>query len=349
MELSQKKERRSFETAAFSRHRMFLYGAATIWIVMSHLLTDIPHRFLLGIPAWIQEHGMCGVEIFLLLSGFGLYNALTRNPDVLRFWKRRLTRVFLPAFIVAVVYCAVNYVPLEDMIYSVTVLPYFFTNRSFWYVAFILVMYAVYPAIYHLQKRSSAAAWVVCGLISALVMGAVMATNCEIYLQRALTRVPVFMLGCLVAPYVYDNRKLPVWSIAVFAAAFAAMEAARLVISPESYALRAITFIPLAITAMMIFTYLADTAANCGRTKLIYRCAGFVGNISLEMYLIFERMQAMLLRVGGYENPDASDILKTDISAFILTVIASYFLTMLVGKFLRDFASVPVPQKKTQE
>lgn len=337
----------AFEPEKLSRHRMFLYGAATLWIVMSHLLTDIPKRMLLGIPAWIQSHGMCGVEIFLLLSGFGLYRAMTKNPDVLRFWKRRLMRVFLPAFIVAAVYCAVNYMTLGDMLYSVTMLPYFFTNRSFWYVAFILVMYALYPAIFYLQKRSAPAARLICAGISAAVLGAVMITDCAVYLQRALTRVPVFLLGCMLAPYVSENRKLPVWSIAVFAAAFAALEFARLQLSPQSYALRSVAFIPLAMAAMLAFTYAAELLARYGAGHGVYRCIGFAGNISLEMYLLFERVQGMLLRIGGYETPGAYDLLKTDIAAFFVTLILSYLLTLLVGRLIRDFAAVPVPGNTT--
>lgn len=326
---------------------MFLYGAATLWIVVSHCLTRIGGDFMLGIPAWIQKHGMCGVEMFLLLSGFGLYHSMSSKPDIKRFYGRRLSRVYMPAFIVAAVYCAVNYMSLQDTLSAVSMVAYFFNTRSFWYVAFIMVMYAVYPAIYALQRRSAKAAWLVCAAVSAAVMGSVMITDYATYLQRAVTRVPVFLAGCLIAPWIIEGRKIPVWSVVAVVGAFVVMEAGRLAVLPESYVLRDAAFIMLAGAALMLLAYAAEAVSRFGRGRGMYRCMAFMGSISLETYLIFERAQDMMLMMRGYEAPASMDLVKIDLMAFVMTVILGYLLTVFCGMLRRDFRAIKIPENDT--
>ena len=336
-----------FDLGWISRHRMFLYGAATLWIVMYHCLTRAGGDFMLGIPAWIQKHGMCGVEMFLLLSGFGLYRSMSSNPDIKRFYARRLSRVYMPAFIVAAVYCAVNYMSLQDTLYAISMFAYFFNTRSFWYVAFILIMYAIYPAIYALQRRSVKGAWLVCAAVSAAVMGIVMVTDCAAHLQRAVTRVPVFLLGCLIAPWIIEGKKIPAWSVAAVVGGFVVMEAGRLAVSPESYVLRGAAFIMLACSVLMLLAYAAEAISRFGKGRGLYRCMAFMGSISLETYLIFERVQNMMLKIRGYEAPARTDLVKIDLTAFIVTVILGYLLTIFCGMLRRDFAAIKIPGNDT--
>ena len=44
------------------------------------------------------------MEVFLLLTGFGLYRSLQRDPRIGAFYSRQFERVFLPAFVVVAVY-----------------------------------------------------------------------------------------------------------------------------------------------------------------------------------------------------------------------------------------------------
>lgn len=82
-----------------SAHRQFLYGISALWILFFHMNAELPMHGGFRILRLIQSAGNCGVEIFLLLTGYGLYASLNRNSNVLRFYRRRLARVLLPALV----------------------------------------------------------------------------------------------------------------------------------------------------------------------------------------------------------------------------------------------------------
>ena len=132
-----------------------LKGVAILAVLFSHiglfLVSD--HRFLfpLSIAAGV------GVNIFLFLSGFGLTTGmLNRKMPVLAFYRRRLTKVFIPfwialtAFFVLdtsvlsrtyslqyIVQSAVGFFPRADVTDDV--------NSPFWYITWILMYYLLLP------------------------------------------------------------------------------------------------------------------------------------------------------------------------------------------------------------
>lgn len=73
------KVKRKFDLYLLSRHRLFLYGAATLLVIFSHTKTQFPVSGIWPAATVVHRHGMVGVEMFLLLSGFGLYGALSRD------------------------------------------------------------------------------------------------------------------------------------------------------------------------------------------------------------------------------------------------------------------------------
>lgn len=80
-----------------SKHRSFIMGIAMMMIMLHHL-------YFVGFPCntLALDYGMLGVDIFLLLSGFGIYFSLAKNWDkpIGSFYRRRLVRIF-PAAILA--------------------------------------------------------------------------------------------------------------------------------------------------------------------------------------------------------------------------------------------------------
>ncbi len=335
---------KKFDLSLLSRHRLFLYGAATVLIMISHLATELPFRGLWAAVVAVKSHGMVGVEIFLLLCGFGLYGSLSRNFDLGRFYGRRIVRVFLPAFVVAAVCCAAVYMPLEDYLSAITVIPYFLNGKSFWYAAFILVMYAVYPLIFLFQKRSPRAFAVFAAAASVCSVAACAVLDMPGFRQIALTRIPVFLMGCVIAPWVTEGRKISVWWLPASAAAFAVLEAVRCYISMGSYAIRAVAFLPFTVMLVMILAWAAEFFAKKPAGNGVYRVMGFMGTISLETYLVQERMQNILLLVKGYEDAAFCDMLKIDISAIALTVITAYLINLFCRKLIGDFSAIPVPK-----
>lgn len=77
-------------------------GLAIIWVCFFHARLGLEP---VSLPGILQQVGYLGVDIFTLLSGFGLWHSLERSPSSAAYLKRRACRL-LPAFLpVALLWC----------------------------------------------------------------------------------------------------------------------------------------------------------------------------------------------------------------------------------------------------
>ena len=92
------------EISLLSKYRTQLMGLAMLLILIFHTGIDVKS---VNVIRSIKDIGDVGVDIFLLLSGIGLYFSYSKNNDKKYFYKKRVLRI-LPTFIpVAIVwYCA---------------------------------------------------------------------------------------------------------------------------------------------------------------------------------------------------------------------------------------------------
>lgn len=86
----------------FSVYRTELMGIATILIIVCHMPV-----FGVVMPHWLQTIlGCCGfgVDIFLFLSGMGMYNSYVtsrmKNKTVLRWLAKRYLRIVVPLVLI---------------------------------------------------------------------------------------------------------------------------------------------------------------------------------------------------------------------------------------------------------
>ena len=93
-----------------SAYRTQLMGIATLMIIICH--ANAYHvllpRFLASLFVW----GNFGVDIFLFLSGIGLYYSLSKRnthkkDDYISFYKKRGVRIYIPYIIIYVPYCLI--------------------------------------------------------------------------------------------------------------------------------------------------------------------------------------------------------------------------------------------------
>lgn len=230
------KERKSgIDLGWLSDSRNEIYGFAILWVMVfhgfdwNHLNYSLGHeklKFLQDIVCL----GNCGVEIFLLLSGVGLYFSFSRNQDTLRFYKRRYQRVFPALWMICGTYFL--YTLLKDIFINnvavpraaglffckMTQLSFWFGNDRFaWYVAAVAAFYFVYPFVYHFlyddSKKIGRRFLILVG-ITLLAMIAVKLgseRNGNYLYNRfeiATSRFTIFVIGCGLGKLVYDRRKI---------------------------------------------------------------------------------------------------------------------------------------------
>lgn len=166
--------------------------------------------------------GSSGVDVFLLLSGVGLYFSWSKQPDYKIFLKKRFLRILPAYFILAVptwfwVDIIINKSGatafLQDLFFVT-----FFTDgtMTYWYVLMMAVCYLIFPFFYKIVKESKdrvTELMCVLTICSSFTLFTVMLQlyRSSLYenINMALFRFPVFILGILLGKYVYEKRRIP--------------------------------------------------------------------------------------------------------------------------------------------
>lgn len=175
-----------------------LKALAIILVVIYHLPVHTGVYVLDSIKGVLY----CGVDVFILLMGFGLYHSLEKN-DVGTYAIRRVKSIvpyYLPFILVFVMVRKVTYqLYLTELVGNLTMTGWLAGNpgQFNWYVDALLVLYVLAPVIYGVIKKSKNI--YVCGIIL-IGLAFVISVNFwhTDYLILA-TRLPIFILGFLLA------------------------------------------------------------------------------------------------------------------------------------------------------
>ena len=100
-----KDKQSTFSFQIISKYRTVLMGLAILSIIFFHYTEDcVTYEYNLRffIRAYKQYVGSCGVDVFLFLSGLGVYYSFKKRPDKKIFYKKRFMRVLVPYFIIAI-------------------------------------------------------------------------------------------------------------------------------------------------------------------------------------------------------------------------------------------------------
>lgn len=207
-----------FTTKSIRDARIPIFAFSTLWILFFHLSGNI--GFPSGNIVWTAiryfiSFGNYGVDIFLILSAIGLSASMRKNK-IKDFYYHRFKRVVIPYLIIALPFFVwydliLHHSGLGSFIGNVSTVNYWICgNHPTWYVAFILIAYLLFPCIYKLDKKSkhiSTLSLIICSVAIEVffrVNNFAIYTNCE----RALSRIPVFLLGVLLSDIFLDNQKI---------------------------------------------------------------------------------------------------------------------------------------------
>lgn len=224
---------RPFLWENISRYKNEIYGISILWIMLFHAIAMVGLDYTLGGMAVLKPfdaiigYGNLGVEIFLLCSGICLYFSYYRKPEMLLFLKKRFMRLFLPVIVISGPYWVWKLL-IKEQVYAtfiskLTMLDFWISgDQQMWFVSLILVCYILYPYIYaFLFQNSYKNIWIRLVILLAIVMiptlamaGAYPETFAKI--EIALSRIPVFIIGCFLGKFVYEKKTMPRW---IYAAA----------------------------------------------------------------------------------------------------------------------------------
>lgn len=184
-----------------SKHRKKLMGFAILYIFIVHCWKAIsPNPSLYKIERVFTIGGNSGVDIFFMLSGFGLYYSL-KNNSILRFYFNRIKRIALPFLIVIIAFALYSKWGVVEFIFNLFGINYFINkfNLYFWFVPAICLLYLLFPLYFVLFDKVKSKGWgtivsiSVCVLVSVFLSGFIAEWNA--YLLSLINRIPLFLLG----------------------------------------------------------------------------------------------------------------------------------------------------------
>ncbi len=330
-------------TARIPDVRSELFGFSIISIILFHYCEDVQSAGFGGAAAVLATGynlllGSSGVEIFLFLSGMGLYFSLSGDNRLSVFYRKRLTRI-LPVYLLfggvgfAVLDLLLRHEGWQKFLLDFSMISFWTEGtRLVWYIALILPLYLLFPLLYRLISVPDRR---LAGALTAALSAAVIA-------------------GCLtlrfIYPDVYDNIEIALWRVVPFILGAWYGRKAR---NGESFSFEAVLLCILAVCFALLcivtrlypdfmfgifslrfgalfYPYIMLFAA----TAIISRFGGSrflrsVGSVTLELYLSHVILRAVMNEIG----------LKTCYPHFYLLCIAvSVALSFAVHKLQNIFA-----------
>ena len=278
------------ELANIARFRGALMGIAMLIIILFHVDLARSDMFF-----GLRRMGNLGVDMFLFLSGIGLWFSWMKTPSYRHFYFRRLIRIY-PAWLII---ACLSYLPrlhVHDAASLVHVIGeigfnwnfWLHDELSFWYIPAIMMLYLFAPPYIELIRRHSVYRWlpVVMIMWCILVEWVTPIHHAVGHLEIFWSRVPIFFIGINMGEMVRRKRTIDGQGIWMLIIMFVMTSVSCFFLEQERHGqfplfVERMLYIPLTITFILI----------CNRVlrrtpKWVNGALAFVGSLSLECYLI---------------------------------------------------------------
>lgn len=133
-----------FHIRDISDYRSELMGWSIIWIMMLHFTFNQVKPL-----GFIAQYGFAGVDIFMLVSGFGLYYSLEKDSCLPNFYKKRLLRIFPAYYLIGIIHSVFFYHDdLLTYLYRFSTIDYWIGDTvGDWFVPTIVMYYLFTPFV----------------------------------------------------------------------------------------------------------------------------------------------------------------------------------------------------------
>jgi peptidoglycan/LPS O-acetylase OafA/YrhL len=284
------------ELSDISRFRKPLMGLAIVFVMLFHIQMD-KSNFMYS----VTRCGNVGVDIFLFLSGIGLWYSWNKNPSLKHFYHRRFWRVFPEFFTMACFYYIPDYMSISpedsknwlELLGNITINWCFWTKGSstFWFIPAIMAMYIFAPGYINLIKSNSLYRWlpVIVILLDFLIQCSFSIRHSIGYLEIFLNRIPIFLIGLNCGQNVKERSiKIPastIWLTLLAIIIPFIINSWPTYFSTEKIPIAVVrlSYIPLSLGLITLLIHLFYIAP-----EWLMKIISFLGGISLEMYLIHQ-------------------------------------------------------------
>ena len=102
----------------------------------------------------VRGYGYFAVELFLFMSGFGIYHSLAKVSNLRQYYLRRFWRIIPTCIVSGIIFVWVWHEAIPNLYSFDNMYPWLsFLGLDVWYIRTILIYYLVAPFIYRLMHR----------------------------------------------------------------------------------------------------------------------------------------------------------------------------------------------------
>ena len=299
---------KTFAIGLIGKYRAVLMGTAILCILFCHL--DLVQRKH-GLP--VSGLGMAssaltmGVDIFMFLSGFGLYCSFSRKkPPYGQYVKHRVSKL-LPSYLAIagtvylVKYAIIDREGILSFFKRLFFVPWFAEGVTHgWFILAILVFYLVFPLIYRLvetigRMKWRFAVWGICAAGYCLLAQAGKRIDPTQYkhFMIAIERFPVFVFGAICGQlFKREDKEVPM--PLVLGIILAGVVATLLVCMPSPLKawVRGLPFFfyfskgLMALSAIAAMSCVAERLGTCRAGRALLAFLSWMGGFTLHLYLL---------------------------------------------------------------
>ena len=336
-------EEKSCDWGIISKYRTALMGIGTLLVLLIHG-NEFHWSENLYFFKKIVNEGSIGVEVFLFLSGIGLFFSMQKDGNVLKFYCRRYRRIIpiylsiaIPVYAILIFWCGSK--SISDYLIQVSTLGLWILSGHFWYVSFILPLYLLYPIIFYFFSKSHEKITLCFLLVLSFIIKIVLIIiNVDYYnkIEVAVSRLPIFFIGCYCGKLVYYKKQInSKTTTKVFLIALPLFLLIRILngifVSRQSVLNESIIRISnLGLTFFIIYTAIICLNFFSNHQQLIFETIlNFFGKYSLEIYLVHSGLMYL------YKVSPLDSLYPQFWVYYIFIVPVSIFLVFAFTKLLK--------------
>ena len=317
--------------------RTYLMGVAILCIMVFHTdkLFVVP-KFM----EFIQRTGYHGVDVFFFVSAYGLFYSMKKHLPMKQWYMRRFNRVLPKYWIVTIFTGMMIHWGLSDYIKEVTFVgflcPWVNHEPLFWYIPAALLFYLLFPIMY--KHRKVVTLWfvpiaIVSYVVSYLLTGFLSSRGWSPYTPGFFGRIPVFLLGMIIAEHEDSIReKMTLTStvalVALSLCAFVLLQCNAMGITNVlSFPCQDFFFMACSLPFIFFVCSLLQRYIKILNPFILY-----CGRYSLEIYLLHVSFTWIVPRSELFEgiNPN-----YTFMGAFVLALPCAFLLNKALSKVIK--------------
>lgn len=349
--------RKNFSFDPIRQYRLEIMGIAILWICFFHSKIILPQAPSLW-PLWfVKFSGYAGVDIFFMLSGFGLIHGWQRHQCTLRHYLSRRVNRLIPSFFL---FLSIGFlvdrfigkpVRLEHILYSYSMLGFWLDHsQEYWFVPAIFFLYCLFPFYIKVYlKQPEKFKFTAYGVAALIFLSITVIPTGFNHLLIFIIRVPIFLIGihigyCLLNNSMYLSRVIIPVNIFLCITGFWILFIVMRQCPPGLRITYGLYWYPLVIAVPSFLIIIAFMLEKINKINFIeslkepfYKFLRYMGEYSLEIYLIHDFIfRHSRTFQGWFAIQPQSGINFLGIPEYFI-----YFLiSLLFAKFLKKWAVI---------